>query len=249
MSFCKDCIKGVRLEGTPKGKVEKINGVDTYVALPEIDFPKDKAILFLADVYGMQSPNAQLLADDFALNGFAVYAPDYLNGDPIPLEEMQKGTFDIMKWFQSHGTEQTTAPLMKVIEGLKEKGVTKFGATGYCFGGRYVFNLAFENNIHVAVVAHPSLLKFPDDLEKYLSSSKAPLLMNSCTTDSQFPIDKQALADQILGDGKFAPGYVREYWEGCTHGFSVRGDMKDPKVKAGKEGAFKASVEFFIKHL
>jgi hypothetical protein len=30
--------------------------------------------------------------------------------------------------------------------------------------GRLVFDLAFENIIHVAVVAHPSLLK-PEDLE------------------------------------------------------------------------------------
>jgi hypothetical protein len=29
----------------------------------------------------------------------------------------------------------------------------------------------------------------------------------------------------------------------------VRGDMSDPKVKAGKEGAFKNTVEFMIKHL
>ena len=30
---------------------------------------------------------------------------------------------------------------------------------------RYVFDLAFENVNHVAVVSHPSLLKIPDDLE------------------------------------------------------------------------------------
>ena len=32
-------------------------------------------------------------------------------------------------------------------------------------------------------------------------------------------------ADEIFGDGKYAPGYYRTYWEGCTHGFTVRGDM------------------------
>jgi hypothetical protein len=33
------------------------------------------------------------------------------------------------------------------------------------FGGRYVFNLAFENAIAAAVVSHPSLLKIPADLQ------------------------------------------------------------------------------------
>jgi hypothetical protein len=50
-----------------------------------------------------------------------------------------------------------------------------------------------------------------------------------------FPAEARAKADEIFGDGKFGPGYKREYFSGCTHGFSVRGDMTDPLVKAGKE--------------
>lgn len=73
-----------------------------------------------------------------------------------------------------------------MVEGLKSEGITHLAAVGYCFGGtsliskdfidnnnslvhmtigRYVFDLAFENIIKVSVVAHPSLLKAPDDLE------------------------------------------------------------------------------------
>jgi hypothetical protein len=63
-----------------------------------------------------------------------------------------------------------------------------------------------------------------------------------------FPLEAQAKADEILGGGKFTPGYKREYFEGCTHGFAVRGDMTNPQVKAGKEGAFKSTVEWFMKH-
>lgn len=64
-----------------------------------------------------------------------------------------------------------------------------------------------------------------EDLQKYLEVSKAPLLINSCTTDPQFPPEKIEAADRILGGGKFAPGYERVHWEGCTHGFAVRGDV------------------------
>jgi len=110
------------------------------------------------------------------------------------------------------------------------------------------FDLAFKGETQVTVTSHPSLLQIPADLEEYKKTS-VPLLINSCEVDSQFPKEAQAQADDILGDGKFAPGYERTYWDGCTHGFSVRGDLSDPKIKAGKEGAFKASVEFLIKHL
>jgi hypothetical protein len=43
-----------------------------------------------------------------------------------------------------------------------------------------------------------------------------------------FPPEAQAKADEIFAG--FAPGYKREYFDGCTHGFAVRGDLSDPKV-------------------
>jgi len=250
MSLCKDCVKGVTHEGVPKGKWEKIGGVDSYVAVPSGDYPLDKAILFLPDVFGAHLINAQLLADDFAANGIKTIIPDYLNGDPIPADALNPGSnFNIAGWFPNHTEEQTRPPINKVVEALKSAGVNDLAATGYCFGGRYAFDLAFDKVIKVAVVSHPSLLKIPDDLEKYLAVSKAPLLINSCAIDQQFPPEACAKADEILGGGKFAPGYKREYFEGCSHGFAVRGDISDPKVKAGKEGSFKAAVEWIKEHI
>lgn len=123
--------------------------------------------------------------------------------------------------------------------------MTRFGTTGYCFGGepyfldsdcsyathnlrglvaREVFGLAFENISHVSVITHPGFIEIAD-LEKYFSTSKAPLLINSCEDDRPFPAEKQAKADEIFGSNKFAPGYQRTYAEGCTHGFAVRGDV------------------------
>jgi hypothetical protein len=42
------------------GKWEEINGVNSYVATPSVDHPKDKAILLLTDVFGPQLVNAQV---------------------------------------------------------------------------------------------------------------------------------------------------------------------------------------------
>jgi len=248
MSLCKHCIQGVRHEGDSQGTLKTIDGVACYVATPTVDYPKDKVILLLPDVFGIELSNNQLLADDFARNGFKVVAIDYLNGDRIPPDAMN-ASYDFMAWLSKHGADQTRPPLDKVIAALKAEGVTKFGATGYCFGGRYTFDLAFDNVIQCAVVSHPSLLKVPEDLKTYFSKSQAPLLINSCEVDQMFPIEAQTQADEIFGAGKFAPGYKREYFPGCTHGFAVRGDMSDPLIKAGKEGAFKAAVEFFLEHL
>ncbi|KAL0953651.1 hypothetical protein HGRIS_004854 [Hohenbuehelia grisea] len=249
MSLCKDCISGVRHEGTPEGKWEVLGGIKTYVATPELDYPKDKVLLYLTDIFGPELSNAQLLADDFARNGFKTVVPDIFNGDAVPADAFNPDSkFSLQEWFPNHGNDQTRPIIDKVIAALKEQGVKQIGTTGYCFGARYVFDLAYEGLITVSVVSHPSLLKNPEDLEKY-SKTNIPLLINSCTVDQQFPKEFQEKADEILGGGKFKPGYVREHWEGCTHGFMVRGDLNDPKVKAGREGGFKASVEFLIKHL
>ena len=87
-----------------------------------------------------------------------------------------------------------------MVEGLKSEGITHLAAVGYCFGGtsliskdfidnnnslvhmtigRYVFDLAFENIIKVSVVAHPSLLKAPDDLEVCIFFSRSSLSLSS----------------------------------------------------------------------
>ncbi|KAH8105260.1 alpha/beta-hydrolase [Cristinia sonorae] len=247
MSLCKHCVSGVRHEGTPEGKWEKINGVDCYVATPTVEYAKEKALLFLTDIFGPQLINNQLLADDFARNGFRCIIPDMFEGDPAPEDALESGTFNIAAWFVPHGPHSARPLVDKVIAALKEEGVTSIATAGYCYGARISFDLAYENIASVTVASHPSLLQVPQDIIKY-KASKAPLLLNTCTTDPQFPIPAQQAADMILGNGQFEPGYERTYWEGCTHGFSVRGDIKDPKVKEGKEGAFKASVDFLFKY-
>ncbi|KAJ7909412.1 Alpha/Beta hydrolase protein [Mycena leptocephala] len=250
MSFCDDCFKGVRHEGTPEGKTEHLGGVKCYIATPTVEYPKDKVLLYLTDAFGLALSNNLLLADDFARNGFKTIVPDMFNDDPVPQEAFSpNSTWDGVKWFSSHGPQQIRPTIDSVVAALKEEGVTTFGATGYCLGARYVMDLAFDNVIVASAISHPSMLVIPDDLEKYRNTVTAPLLINSCTTDQQFPLDSQAKADEILGDGKFAPGYRREYFEGCSHGFAVRGDLSDPKVKAGKEGAFQACVKWFLKYM
>ncbi|KAH7908401.1 hypothetical protein BJ138DRAFT_1157690 [Hygrophoropsis aurantiaca] len=59
----------------------------------------------------------------------------------------------------------------------------------------------------------------------------------------------QAKVDEIFEHGNFVPGYEREFQEGYTHGFAVRGKLSDRKVKAGQEDSVSKSVKFFKKHL
>ncbi|KAA1467612.1 dienelactone hydrolase endo-1,3,1,4-beta-D-glucanase [Dentipellis sp. KUC8613] len=253
MSFCKHCIQGVRHEGVPEGKFEIIGNIKTYVATPSGECPKDKAILFLTDGFGPELDNNLLLADDFARNGFRVYLPDLFDGDPVPAEVLSSNgalgnNFDFSQWISNHSPAPAQAKVEAVVDVLKSQGVTRFGAIGYCYGGRLCFNLAFENKVHAVVGNHPSMLEL-SDIDKYAETASAPLLLNTCEIDPAFTAEKQSRADEVLGGGRYKPGYERIFWPGATHGFAVRGDLDNPQVKEAKEGAFKSGVEWFIKYL
>ncbi|KAJ4476087.1 dienelactone hydrolase endo-1,3,1,4-beta-D-glucanase [Lentinula edodes] len=220
MSFCEDCIKGVKHDGTPEGKWETINGVECYL------------------------PNAQFLVDGFAKNGFKTVAPDFFEKDEVPFDpfdsEEKRQAFDLQIWFSRHGPPIARPLLDKVIAALKGQGVTVFAATGYCYGGRLVFDLAFENITSASIANHPSHLKSPDDLEKYFSTSHVPLLLDTCTVNEQFPLPAQSHADVIFGEGKFTPGYKPEYFDGCTHGFAT-----SPLAIRVQLGSYLEAIHFF----
>lgn len=142
-------------------------------------------MLFLTDIFGLALLNSKLLADDLARNGFAVYMPDYLNGDPIPIPAMGPGsTFDRTGWFSRHGEKETRPPLDKVIAGLREQGVTSFAASGYCLGGRYVADLIYDDIIKAGLFHHPSRIESPSDLQK-IRAKNVPTLWNVCEFDGQ----------------------------------------------------------------
>lgn len=66
-------------------------------------------------------------------------AADYFNGDPIPADfkanpDKYPG-FTMEGWRPNHGPQQTRPALDAALEALKQKGYTKLGLAGYCFGG------------------------------------------------------------------------------------------------------------------
>lgn len=66
---------------------------------------------------------------------YSTYAPDIFAGDPAPLtafDPAHAGKFNIGEWFGKHGKEVTRGIVDSFIKGIQEKGITVYGATGYC---------------------------------------------------------------------------------------------------------------------
>ena len=103
--------------------------------------------------------------DDYARNGFKVYAPDIFH-DPAPPEAFDPGyTFNFGEWFARNSVDYTEPRTRQVLSYLKGNGIKKVGVLGYCYSARLCFNLAFDNEVDVVVVSHPSLLQVPTDIE------------------------------------------------------------------------------------
>ena len=107
----------------------------------------------------------QLLADDYARNGFKTIVPDIFH-DAAPETAFEPGSdFDIQQWFPRNGVDVTEPKIRAVLNALKAGGVTRIASLGFCYGARTSFNLAFENEITALACSHPSLLQIPEDLE------------------------------------------------------------------------------------
>ncbi|KAK4054045.1 hypothetical protein OIO90_003690 [Microbotryomycetes sp. JL221] len=241
MSLGTCCISGFKHEGTPRGNKTTLGGTPVYQAIPKGDYDKTKALLFLPDVFGNELNNGLLLADSFADEGFAAYSIDYLNGDAVPENGLNDPNFDLGKWIGKHGADVTRPHIDNVTKALKEQGVTTFAASGYCFGGRYVADLIYDDQIKTGIMNHPSLLKFPEDAEK-IKQHNVPVLWNTCENDFMMGPDQQKTADEVFKGDK---NYTRKYWEGMSHGWTIRGDVSDAKVKKAMDESFEAT----IKHL
>lgn len=88
------------------------------------------------------------------------------SGDSLPSNiNLEQLMVLIEPWRPKHTPDIARPFVDRTVEGLKRQGVTSFAAVGYCYGGRIVFDLAFDNVIKVAAAAHPSLLKVPEHLE------------------------------------------------------------------------------------
>ena len=131
--------------------------METYIARPKNPHPS-VAILILTDVIGHQFTNAQLIADQFAANGYLTYMPDLFFGDPIPLN--RPPSFELQDWLKGHMVERTEPVVQKFVKHLREKeGAKHVGGVGYCFGAKYVVRGLATGEIDVGFVAHPSFVE------------------------------------------------------------------------------------------
>ncbi|KAI5994328.1 hypothetical protein EDD15DRAFT_2387751 [Pisolithus albus] len=214
-------------------KFQRFGNVHCYVGTPAFEYDQKKALILLTDIFGITFSNNKTIA------------PDCLCGDPAPPYAWNNPKFNVRDWTMNHPSTVTRPVIDKVIRALKHQGVTSFAVTGYCFGGRYAIDLACHQVADVLIIAHPSQVKddYLNIFQNLADNGKAPFLFEMGSEDTELSPSQQEEIDGIFcGDKPYPPGYKRKCWDGCPHGFAVRGDMLDEQQFAGKKGSFHDSI-------
>jgi len=262
----RECLSGFIHKGNATGKIITMNGVNVYAASAGSSRGQDtgkkgrrsmegqrKAILVFPDIFGIDLINIQLITDKLAADlDVPAFLVDTFAGDNVPdgpqPNAMPVG-FNITEWQKRHGPEQVLPLIGNVIKNLTDQGVQRLAATGYCFGGKYIFLSLDRNWIQVGSTSHPSLLTIPNDPLELRAKSHGPLLINSCEIDPQFGAEAQNQTDAILGNGRYEPGYKRTYYPGASHGFGLRANLSNPAEKRAFDESYKEIVKWFDAHL
>ncbi|KAJ9300182.1 hypothetical protein DTO271G3_2299 [Paecilomyces variotii] len=233
------CATGFKHEGNPTGEIKEIGGVKTYFAQPKEK--TDKAILILTDIFGIYT-NSQLIADQFAENGYLAVIPDLFAGDAIDVAAMEGGKVDLPSWLPNHQTNHVDPIVEAAIKNLREQGIKKIGGVGYCFGAKYVTRFLKNGQIDVGFNAHPSFVTHEE-----LGAIQGPLSIAAAETDQIFTTELRHESEGTLI--KTGQPWQINLFSGVVHGFAVRADLSKPQNKFAKEQAFAQAIAWFAYHL
>ncbi|OCH90524.1 alpha/beta-hydrolase [Obba rivulosa] len=237
------CVKGVQHSGTPTGTVEKIAGLDTYVARPSENAAQghQKILFYFADIWGPLYINSKLLQDYFASQGYLVLGIDYLEGDSVAFYLDEPG-FVMLDWAAPKYKRIVDCNFVpEWIAAVKEKYGTpesKYSAVGYCLGAPFVMDCVASDLVSAGAFAHPAYLD-----EDHFRKVKQPLLMSCAENDPTFPIEARRKAEDILVELK-ATYHIQVFGQ-ANHGFATRGDLQSRLGKWAKERSAEAIVSWF----
>ena len=123
----------------------------------------------------------------------------------------------------------------------KEKGATKLGTIGWCFGGQQSLNVSLETPIDATVVYYGNLT---EDTTK-IANLKGPLLGIFGDKDTSIPLDKIQLFQKNLADLKKDNTFY--IYPGLGHAFANPSGANYAATQT--TDAWKKTLEFLNKNL
>ncbi|EMD40205.1 hypothetical protein CERSUDRAFT_112410 [Gelatoporia subvermispora B] len=256
---CADCITGTVHTGTPAGTEITLAGLPTYATGDEAS---TRIVIFGHDIFGWKFINTRLLADEYAARGFRVLVPDLYGGYEVPqwtlgaidpvnetpslfqrVVARPMSLFLFVPFIIRNSQSSQNAKIGGLVSHLREAHPSaKIGYIGFCWGGRYAITL--NHLFDATVAAHPSLVKYPAELD----GVKKPVSFELAVVDHGFDGERGRDAEKRLRE-KGSEHVEVVIYEGVQHGWTIRCDLKDEKKKAERDRARDQAVRWFERFL
>jgi len=235
ISFTDERIKARYVEyDSPGGTSGKMRG---YLVKPAGDGPFP-AVLVVHENRGL-NPYIEDVARRAAVEGFLALAPDGLS----PIGGYPGNDDDGKVMQRSLDKDKLFTDMLNSARFLKshEWSTGKLGATGFCYGGGVVNNLAVKmgKDLNAAV---PFYGRAPatEDVVKI----QAPLMVQYAENDPRVNALREAYRNALEAHKK---GFIMYTYEGTRHGFHNNSTLRYNEKQANI--AWERTISFFKKHL
>ncbi|KAL4938782.1 hypothetical protein BDV06DRAFT_200146 [Aspergillus oleicola] len=255
------CLQAFPWNGTPAGRIDKIESNQVYIAGPK-PYPTSSSpessrigILIIHDMLGWTFPNIRLLADRYAsATGATVYVPDFFGGEVLPHDLLIAGRFNEVPDLAGFRARNTRDGREKEIFDVATELRCRHDiliAIGYCWGGWAAFRLGAEDPhspladtpplADAVIVAHPSLLT-KEDIDGVI----VPTQILAPEHDPIFNDDlKRYTFDSLVRRGV---KFDWQHFPGVEHACLSRGDTSRPGEKEALERGMGA-VASWVKYV
>ena len=189
-------------------------GFAGYLALPPAR--QGPGLVLFQEIFGV-NPHIRALAEQYALDGFAVLAPDVFWRQAPRVELGYEGADRerARALMQAYAADHVLADVAASVQALQGRPETRgrVGAIGYCMGGRLAYLAAATTDIGAAVAYYGGGIQTQLDRAAGIT---CPLQFHYAEHDENIPPEAVQRVRQATA-GKAAEVHV---YPGATHGFN-----------------------------
>ncbi|KAJ5963672.1 Dienelactone hydrolase [Penicillium vulpinum] len=274
---CPSCFSGHVHQGTPRGEVTSLHGLQAYTTRPPNEVPHRGIIIIVPDAFGWEFVNNRVLADNYAEKGkYLVYLPDFMNGHAAPVG-MLSSTKELLKtrglitWllkpyylvstlarflpFAYYNTFEASWPVVrdffKFVRENEGAELPIYGA-GFCWGGKHIVNLGA--GVDIASNGKPLLnagfTGHPSKLEipSEIEKIKIPVSFALGDKDGVLKLPQIEQIKQVFASESGAGKGEVVVYEGAGHGFCVRADLVLDDTSKQADEAENQALAWFEKY-
>ena len=217
-------------------------GPGAYLSLPPAG--SGPGIILVQEIFGVNA-HIRTVADQYALDGYVVLAPDVFWRD-APRVDLGYGEEDFGKGFallKKTDFEKSTADLAATAQALRARPecTGKVGVVGYCMGGLLAYLVAASGSVDAAVAYYGGGIA--DELGR-APQVHCPILFHFAELDRFITREHvDAVRRAFAGHGNA----IVQTYAGVDHGFNCWArPMYDQRAAALAHGR---SLEFLSRHL